>query len=139
MEVKKRLFWGKLLLPYIKWLLRCCEQFLFSESDIFDCCLFLLIVYSHVLQLHCFTGSWKKQKREIKAFTMEELWWFKWILLVIVIFSLNEYFWCLRAWCFVGFSWLDWCWVGWVFLLFALVRCFFLYTAWVLRGALRFL
>lgn len=88
MEVTKRLFWQKLLLPFIKSLLRCCVQFLFLESSNLECWFFLLIVSSNMLWLWCFTGSWKKQKREIKAFTMEELRWFKWIFLVSSIYLL---------------------------------------------------
>lgn len=50
-------------------------------------CFYLLYHYSIYwkapLWIGCLTGSWKKQTRKIKTFSMEELWWFKRILLVL--------------------------------------------------------
>ena len=43
----------------------------------FNCSIYML--FGHLR----FAGSWKEQRWKIKAFPMEELWWFEWILLVL--------------------------------------------------------
>lgn len=85
-------FLRKVVTPIYEVIARVCMRFYFLLTIKFwaPCipfCFYLLYHYSIYwkapLWIGCLTGSWKKQTRKIKTFSMEELWWFKRILLVL--------------------------------------------------------
>ena len=60
----------------------------------FNCSIYML--FGHLR----FAGSWKEQRWKIKAFPMEELWWFEWILLVLSSPFFFFFLHCVALFCF---------------------------------------